>query len=134
MGRMLQPGISIEQRRIILEADCIRFLGESVQPSLSTPAMIWWMEVACRDLAKPHLEDGQDTVGVKVDIEHLAASPEGAKVLFRARLTAVEDRKASFEVEAIDGDEVVGRGSHTRFVIDVERFAARLKKRFEARG
>ena len=131
---MLQPGISIEQRRAVLQADCITFLGGDVQPSLSTPAMILWMEMACRDLVKPHLEEGQDTVGVRVDVEHLAASPAGAQVVYRAKLTAVEERKVSFDVEAADGEEIIGRGRHTRFVIDVERFARRLKKRFDGRA
>lgn len=130
---MLQPGLSIEQRRAILEDDCIRFLGGDVQPSLSTPAMIMAMEWASRELVKPHLEAGQDTVGVRVDVEHLAASPLGAMVVFRSKLTEVDGRKLSFEVEAVDGDEVVGRGMHVRFVVDVERFAAGLKKRFAAR-
>ena len=130
---MLQPGLSIEQRRSILEDDCIRFLGGDVQPSLSTPAMIMAMEWASRELVKPHLEAGQDTVGVRVDVEHLAASPLGAMVVFRSKLTEVDGRKLSFEVEAVDGDEVVGRGKHVRFVVDVERFAAGLKKRFAAR-
>ena len=131
---MLEPGLSIEQRRQILEADCIRFLGGDVQPSLSTPAMIMCMELACRDLAKPHLDAGQDTVGVRVDIEHLAATPLGAMVDFRAKLTKIEERKLSFEVEAVDGEEVVGRGRHVRFIVDVERFAKGLKKRFAARS
>ena len=130
---MLQPGISIEQRRTVLEADCIKFLGADVPPSLSTPAMILWMEIASRELAQPHLEAGQDTVGVHVDVEHLGASPAGAQVVFRSRLTAVDERKLSYEVEATDAGEVVGRGRHTRFVIDVERFARKLRKRFDAR-
>jgi predicted thioesterase len=96
--------------------------------------MIFWMEMACRDLVKPHLQSGQDTVGVRVDVEHLAASPVGAQVIFRARLTAVDDSKLSFEVEAEDREEVIGRGRQTRFVIDVERFARGLKKRFDARA
>jgi predicted thioesterase len=130
---MLQPGISIEQRRTVLEADCIKFLGPDVPPSLSTPAMILWMEIASRDLATPRLEAGQDTVGVHVDVEHLGASPVGSQVVFRSKLIAIDDRKLTFEVEAVDGEEVVGRGRHTRFVVDVERFARKLKKRFEAR-
>lgn len=130
---MLQPGLSIEQRRRILEADCIKFLGGDVEPSLSTPAMVLAMEWASRALAKPRLEAGQDTVGVRVDVEHLAATPVGAMVVFRSKLTEVDGRRLTFAVEAVDGDEVVGRGRHVRFVVDVERFAKGLKKRFAAR-
>lgn len=131
---MLKPGLSIEQRRTILEADCIKFLGGDVQPSLSTPAMIMAMEWVSRELAKPHLEAGQDTVGVRVEVEHLAATPLGAMVVFRSKLTEADGRRLQFEVEALDGEEVVGRGRHTRFVVDVERFAAGLRKRFAARA
>jgi predicted thioesterase len=130
---MLEPGISVEQRRTVLEADCIRFLGAGVQPSLATASMIFWMEMASRDLVQPLLEAGQDTVGVHVDVEHTAATPLGAQVLFRSKLTAVHDGKLSFEVEAVDAGEVVGHGRHTRYIIDVERFARGLKKRFDAR-
>ena len=131
---MIEPGITLEQRRTILEADCIKFLGGDVQPSLSTPSMIMCMELASRDLVRPHLDVGQDTVGVRVDVEHLAASPVGAMVVFHSKVTGVEGRKVSFEVKAVDGDEVVGRGRHVRFVVDVERFAQGLKKRFESRS
>ncbi len=131
---MLEPGLTFEQRTTVLEADCIRFLGGEVTPSLSTPAMIMGMELASRDLARPHLENGQDTVGVRVDIEHLAATPLGAMVTFRSKLTGVEERKLSFEVEAVDGEEVVGRGRHVRFVVDVERFAKGLTRRFASRA
>lgn len=130
---MLEPGLCYEQRRTVLEADCIRFLGGAVQPTLSTPAMIMAMEWASRELAKPYLEAGQDTVGVHVDVEHAAATPLGAVVLYRSKLTAVDGRKLRFEVEAVDGGEVVGSGRHERFVIDVERFAKGLRKRFAAR-
>ena len=130
---MIAPGISIDQRRTILDADCIKFLGGDVQPSLSTPAMILCMELASRHLVRPYLEAGQDTVGARVDVEHLAPTPVGAMVVFRSTVTAVDGRKVSFDVEARDGDEVVGRGRHVRFIVDVERFAKGLRKRFEER-
>jgi predicted thioesterase len=130
---MIEPGISIEQKRQVLDADSIKFLGEAVLPSLSTPSMIQWMEIACRDLVQPHLESGQDTVGVAVNIEHLAAAPLGAQVLYRSSVSALEGRRVSFAVEALDGPEIIGKGTHDRFIIDIERFAQRLRKKFEDR-
>jgi len=62
---MLEPGLCYEQRRTVLEADGIRFLGGDVQPTLSTPATIVAMECASRELAKPYLEAGQDTVAAR---------------------------------------------------------------------
>ena len=127
---MLKPGISLEQKRVVRRDDCITFLGGGVRPSLATPAMIKWMEYCCRDAIYPHLEEGNDSVGVKVSVAHLAATPMGQQVTYAARVTEVVGRRVGFDVEAFDGTEVVGRGTHERFVVDVSRFAARLRKKF----
>ena len=134
MDRMLKPGIEYEEKRVVSERDAITFLGDAVQPSLSTPSMINWMEFAARDGVKSHLDPGQDTVGTRVEVEHLAATPLGAEVTYRSKLVAVEGRRLTFEIEAADAKEVVGRGRHERHVIDVERFAAGLRKRFAGMG
>ena len=123
----------LEQKHAVTDADAIRFLGPEVPPSLATRSMIWWMEFTCRDAVLPHLEKGQDTVGTRVNVCHLAATPLGHEVAYRAKVTAVDGRKLTFEVEARDGDELIGQGTHERFVIDVERFAAGLKKKFASR-
>lgn len=120
----------MEQKRVVRRDDCITFLGGDVRPSLATPAMIKWMEYCCRDAIYPHLEEGNDSVGVKVSVAHLAATPMGQQLTYTARVTEVDGRRVSFDVEAFDGTEVVGRGTHERFVVDVSRFAARLRKKF----
>ncbi len=127
---MVEPGVSLEQKRVTRRDDCITFLGGDVRPSLSTPAMIQWMEICCRDAILPHLDEGQDSVGVKVDIEHLAATPMGQQVMYTATVVTIEGRRVRFRVEASDGSETLGQGVHDRYVIDVERFAARLRKKF----
>jgi predicted thioesterase len=127
---MVEAGISIERKRIVSADDSITFLGTGVKPSLSTPRMILWMEYAARDAVLPHLEPGQDTVGVRVDVRHLAATPLGAEVSYRATVAAVEGRRITFEVEAQDGDEIIGKGLHERHIIDVQRFAEGLNKKF----
>ena len=129
---MLQLGISLEQKHAVSEREAITFLGASVPPSLATAAMISRMEYTCRDAVLPHLESGQDTVGTRVNVEHLAATPLGKEVTYHARLTAVDGRRLTFDAEAREGGEVVGRGTHDRYVIDVARFAVGLKKRFGA--
>ena len=127
---MVEPGISLERRIVVSEEDAITFLGTDVKPSLATPAMIARMEITAHDAVQPHLEEGQDTVGTRVNVEHLAATPLGNEVSYRAKLAAVDGRRLTFEVEASDQREVVGRGTHERFIIDVERFAAGLRKKF----
>lgn len=131
---MLEVGTAHEKLRPIVLEDCITFLGDDVPPSLATPRMILWMEYACRDGALGHLDEGQDTVGVHVDVRHHAASPLGAEVRFRAEVTEVDGRKVTFRVEAWDGETLVGDGTHRRFIVDIERFAARLKKELGNRG
>ncbi len=124
---MLQPGISLETTMTVSEDVAIHFLGPGVTPALSTPATIMRLEITAHDAVQPHLEPGQNTVGVVVNVAHLAATPIGMKVRFKATLTAVEDRKLTFAVEAYDEKEKIAEGTHERFIIDVARFAARLK-------
>ena len=130
MATMVKPGITLEQKRTVLQEDAITFLGVDVQPSLATPAMIRWMEFAARDAVLPHLDEGQDTVGTVVHVSHLAPTPLGDSVAYRATVTAVEGRRVTFSVEAEDSRQTVGKGTHERFIVDVERFAERLRKQF----
>ena len=127
---MVKPGTTLERKIVVSEQDAISFLGVDVKPSLASPRMIGHMEFACRDAVLPHLDEGQDTVGTHVNVSHLAATPLGDEVTYRATVIEVEGRKLTFEVEARDSRDVVGKGTHERYIIDVERFAAGLKKRF----
>ena len=120
----------MQQHRVVRRDDCITFLGADVRPSLATPSMIKWMEFCCRDAIFPHLEEGNDSVGVKVSVSHLAATPMGQRVTYSATVTEVDRRRVRFAVEASDGTEVVGKGTHDRFVVNIRRFAARLRKKF----
>ena len=128
--RMVEVGISLDQKRVTRRDDCITFLGGDVRPSLATPSMIKRMEICCRDAILPHLDGGQDSVGIKVEIEHLAATPMGQEVTYTAAVVEVDGRRVRFRVEASDSSETVGRGVHERYVVDIERFAARLRKKF----
>ena len=130
MGAVIKLGATLERELIVREEDCISFLGGDVKPSLASPRMIGHMEYAARDAVLPHLDDGQDTVGTRVDVAHLGATPLGDEVNYKATVTAVEGNKITFDVEAVDSRETVGRGTHERYVIDVERFARGLKKKF----
>lgn len=95
----------------------------------STPAMINLMEHAARAALAPFLEEGQESVGVDVQVEHLAATPLGADVRATARVTDIQERVVAFEIEAFDGDDKIGRGTHRRAVIRVDRFAAKVAEK-----
>ncbi len=94
---------------------------------LATPEMIRLMEKAAVAAVDHLLPDGYRTVGVEVNVRHLAATPVGMRVRAQAELTAVEGRKLTFRVEAFDEVERIGEGEHKRAIIDVERFRERVE-------
>ena len=100
--------------------------GTSGVRVLATPMLVSYFELAAHRLAMRALEPGQGTVGSRVDIRHLAATPIGMRVTFRATLTDRDGRRLLFRVEADDEQERVGEGIHERFVVDMGRFMARI--------
>lgn len=92
----------------------------------ATPMMIHLMESAAAAALEPHLPEGWTSVGTHVDVRHLAATPIGFSVTATARVVSKDDRTVTFEVEAHDGVEVIGSGSHTRAPIDRSRFDKRI--------
>jgi fluoroacetyl-CoA thioesterase len=102
--------------------------GENV---LSTPSMIAEMEETCRLLLKEQaISDPEwDSVGTVVKIEHLAATPVGAKVFLKAEIISAEGRRIMFQVEARDNLEKIGHGIHERFIINVPRFRVKFDEK-----
>jgi fluoroacetyl-CoA thioesterase len=105
----------------------ITFLGPEGARVLSTPQMILFMERACRNLILPMVDPGHDTLGTHVNVSHSSAAPMGSTVVFTAELLAVNDRQVEFRVEARRGEKVVGEGTHQRTIIEIARFAEKLK-------
>jgi len=93
----------------------------------ATPAMIALMEAAAVAAIDPLLPEEQASVGIAIDVRHLAATPPGQQVRARAEVTGVEGRTIKFKVQAWDEHELIGEGAHTRFVIDVARFVERVQ-------
>ncbi len=96
---------------------------------LATPHLIGLLEMTARNSLKDVLDPGFDTVGTEVSIKHLSATPMGMQVTFRSELTEVDGRRVRFRVEAFDEKEKIAEGSHERFVVNVERFTARLREK-----
>ena len=93
-------------------------------PVLATPQMIAWMEeAACLCLDLP---EGQTRVGIRMNVSHDAPSALGAEIRIQARLISVEGRKIEYGVSAYDGTKCIGKGTHVRFVVDQEKFLARV--------
>ena len=116
-------------RDLIVGGSDVIHLGASQPVSaivFSTPSMINLMEHAAREALRPFLDDSEESVGVNVVVEHLAATPINAIVRAEARVTAIEGRLVDFEIAAFDEREQIGRGTHRRAIIQVERFVSKL--------
>jgi len=122
-----------EQKLLVTNEVAVDFLGMEAARVLATPWMIAYMEMTARNGILPFLDPGYDTVGTHVDVKHLAATPVGMQVRFRSEITTVEDRRVTCKVEAWDETEKIGEGFHERFIINVERFAARVQAKAAGR-
>ncbi len=123
----IRIGAERDETIVVGNEHAITFLGPEGPRVLSTPRMIAFMEGTCRNLVLGMLDAGHDTVGTHVNVYHRAAAPMGATVKFSARLTGVEKRRVSFEVQAVMGETVIGEGTHERAVIEVSRFKERVQ-------
>lgn len=101
-------------------------VGSGDLPVLSTPMMMALMENAAMQAVAPHLPEGCTTVGGHIESSHLRPTPLGGMVRATAVLTKEEGRKLTFHIIAEDENGVVGEGEHLRFVVDKERFLAKL--------
>ena len=119
------PGITHEKSVAVMMENTALAMGSGTLRVFATPAMIALCEGCCAESVEDLLDEGMTSVGVKVDIEHLAASPLGASILCKSRLVAIDGRKLDFEVEIYDNVDLIGKGRHTRFIVDAERFVTK---------
>jgi predicted thioesterase len=105
----------------------VEFHGDGMPAVVSTPNIIQFLERTARHALAPHLEADERSVGLEIDIRHLAPTPVGQTIHCRAQVIAVEDRKVTFQIEARDQHEVIVRGLHQRAVIRTESFSRRVK-------
>jgi predicted thioesterase len=124
----LAAGIAGENTLVVDAGRCIAFMGPG-NAVYATPKMVSDVEYAIRDFLLQHLDAGEDTVGTRVVIDHLAATPAGMKVTIRYQVLAVEGRSVRCAFSVRDNVEECGRGEHVRFVVDVQRTRERLAKK-----
>lgn len=129
---LLQPGIEGKATLVAGPGNLASDLGSGFVAVFSTPMMIALMETAAGKSVEPLVGAGRSTVGVRVDIRHLAATPPGFTVTAHSRLAKVDGRLLTFEVWAEDGKERIGEGVHERAVIEVSRFVEKVNRK--ARG
>ncbi len=128
MKPYLKPG-DVGTLTWIVDASMIITLGGDPRATVfSTPNMILLMERAAREALRPFLEAGEESVGIDVNIQHLSGAPLGAVVRGIAKVTVIDGRRVSFDVEAWAGDRLIGRGTHSRAIVLVSRLIENLQK------
>ena len=127
MKKTLEAGITHKESKEVCYEDTAANYGSGMVEVFATPAMISLMENTALKAVLPYLSDSQNTVGFELNIKHLKPTPVGKKVDCTAVLKEVEGKKLVFDLEVKEGDDVVGKGVHTRFIINTQKFMDQFK-------
>lgn len=125
----LAPGLRSQLLIMVEVEDTAQKIGSGDVPVLATPRLLALAEMATVQALRPHLAAGQTSVGTRVELEHLAASPLGTHIDISTELVEVDGRRLVFTFLARDRNTIVGRGTIERTVVDRERFLAKLATR-----
>jgi fluoroacetyl-CoA thioesterase len=125
MKPTLAEGITATRTFVVDRDRTIDFMGENARV-YATPMLVRDIEVACRELLLGHLDAGEDSVGTRVEVDHLAATLLGMPVTLVVTVKEVKGRAVALDIEGRDGVDTICRGRHNRFVVDVETTKARL--------
>ena len=123
---MLKEGLTYTSNVKVTPENCASAVGSGGLNVFATPSMVALMENAAMNAVAPYLPEGSTTVGAEINTTHIKPSALGAEIKATATLTSVEGRKLLFDVEASDVNGVIGKGTHVRFIVDIERFMAKL--------
>lgn len=126
MDSMLKSGLSASSRVVVSAENTALKMGSGDMEVFATPSMVALMENAAMVAVAAALPEGSTTVGSEMNCSHIKPSKLGATITATAVLTAVEGRKLTFTVGASDEQGIIGEGVHIRFVVDRERFMAKL--------
>jgi len=119
MKTTLQAGVTGTKTVDVDRERTIDFMGEKARV-YATPMLVRDIEIACRDLLLQHLDPGEDSVGTRVELDHLAATLLGMQVELTVSIAEIQGRTVTFEVAGRDSVEAICRGRHSRFVVDVK--------------
>jgi fluoroacetyl-CoA thioesterase len=128
MSETLKPGL-VATRRVAIDADrTISFMGDECRV-YSTPKLLYDIEMACRELLLEHVGPARDSVGTRVELDHIGATLLGMWVEITVTLVEVNGPAVGFDFSVRDAVEEVARGKHKRFIVDIEKTAQRLLKK-----
>jgi predicted thioesterase len=126
MEHSIHVGARGDQTVLVTDDLTAAAMGSGSLPVFATPAMIALMEGAAVAAIDSLLPEGQSSVGIEVNVRHLSATPVGEEIIASAIVTQIDGKRVTFEVRAWDGKELIGEGTHIRYLIDVNRFMSRL--------
>ena len=124
-------GMKIRVEEVVTEQNTAICAGSGTLPVFATPFMCALMEKAAWMAIASALNEGDSSVGTKLNISHLSATPVGLKVWAESEVTAVDGKRIEFKVTAGDEKGVIGEGTHERFIVTDERFLAKTAKKLE---
>lgn len=123
-------GLKHKEETVVAFENTAAAVGSGAAEVFSTPHMIALMEMAAMNTVAPCLEDGQGTVGVNLDVAHLAATPIGHRVWAEAELIEIDRKMLTFKVEAFSEIEKIGEGTHKRCIINNEKFFSKIYDKY----
>lgn len=127
----LKPGLKGQAQILVGEAQTAPRVGSGRVRVLATPVMINMMEAAALDAIESLLPPGHQSLGTRLDVGHYAATPVGMTLRATAEVIEVDGRNVTFRVEAFDDRERIGDGTHSRVVVNVERFDSRIQRKLK---
>ena len=125
MKESLVTGLTATKKIAVDRNRTLGFMGEDGRV-YSTPSMVEDIEYTCHELIQTHLDEGENSVGTHVSVDHIGATIEGDTVEVTIKVIDVQGRAVSFEAVIKDSVEEVGRGKHSRFIVDVSKMFDRL--------
>lgn len=125
MKSSLLQGLTSTSKLTVDRERTIDFMGEKARV-YATPMLVRDVEIACRELLRPHLDPGEDSVGTRIELDHLAATLMGMPVELKLTVVEVKGRAVTLDVDGRDGIDLICRGRHHRFIVDVKTSETRL--------
>jgi predicted thioesterase len=129
----LKPGLTGQATLVVGQEHTAESVGSGRVGVLATPVMINLIEAAALAAIERYLPEGHQSLGIHLDVTHVAATPVGMKVTATAELVKVEDRLLHFRVSARDEVDEIGAGTHQRIVVNVEKFATRVARKSKSK-
>ena len=136
MKDTLMPGLEYQHRFVISKDKTVPALYPESNEFVAMPEvfatgyMVGLIEWACIKLVNPHLDwPAEQTVGIHIDVNHIAATPSGLEVTVHTKLVEMDGKRLVFEVEAHDGIDLISKGTHERFIINKERFDTKMNEK-----